>query len=540
MDSVIRASTPGNATPTDASLVSFFHEYPRIIGASNDFQVTVGYFAGIGYTAIPYLAVALFFLIVGVVFVCVPWRVLLCLPRRRPRPLVSAPEPATFFYAKKVASDEKSPDLFSEEDTSTEPSAPVLDEEISTVAAETAPPASNGCRFLPPPLCAVYPVSATIGLVLMAGAAAVALAGVIVSHQTLDDTLGVVRGGSHAVRLEGRAVVSLYTNASGELQSLVTSLESVVSSSSLSGLNFSDIPAQAKSIYRDVANVLNSLDSGLGSVNLAESIHFGLMLACAIVLLVLAFLTAAAFYLSNRFAIRSASVETARVHSDDPVALNQRRSRWTKWFLRITLLAPVLFAALSWVGLGASVVYGVLDGDLCSAASARQVQLLRGENIHGETGGPDHISSHSLDHLIYCPAVTSLTHVLDEQQRDLDKVSTALEPLLHHNITLQNYKQVIQDFESTGGFRATLLHGVLTEGEHILDMLSNGTQILEQWRACGPVLNILADALQEQCNSGIQAALLAFIGFILCVVFGSILLFYIVGCSKAQNQALGL
>ncbi|KAK4531916.1 hypothetical protein CCYA_CCYA10G2773 [Cyanidiococcus yangmingshanensis] len=536
MNSSLSAASSTNVTVIDGGLVSYFHHYPRILGASNQFEVTVGYFAGVGYTIIPYVAVALFFLVVGLVFLCVPWRALLCLPSR---PVTSAytAEPATFFYAKDAKRDGKEAEPFSDEDSSVGPSAPTLEQPMFS-----RPEAAPSCRFFPPPLCSVYIVSVSIGLVLLAAAAAIALGGVIVSHNSLDDTLDIVHQGSQSVRQQGKFVVALYTNASGLLQALIPRLALIAPASSLSGLNVSDIPAQAEQIYQDVVNVLDDLDNGLGSVHLAESIHFGLMLACAIVLLVLAFLTALAVYLSCHYALQREAAEASWTSNEEPpapVAL-RRTYRRHVWRIRLALCAPVLFVALSWVGLGVSVAYGVLNGDLCTAASARQIQLLHGENIHGNTGGPDHVSSHSLDHLIYCPAVTSLTNVLNEQQSDLDKVSAALYPTLHRNLTLENYQEVIQTFEASGGVLADLLRGDLSEGEQILSMLSNGTKILERWRACGPVLNILAGALQEQCNSGIQAALVAFIGFIMCVALSSIIAFYVVGCSKAQNKAIGL
>jgi hypothetical protein len=544
MNSLTSNVSSTNATVVDTGLVSYFHEYPRILGASNQFLVTVGYFAGVGYTAIPYLAVAVFFFVVGMILLCTPWRALLCLPRR-PVPSGQPPEPAAFFYARDLKEQSRGNEDNSEESFNLGASAPVVERTmIAPLPAKVSDGTRSSCRFFPPPLCSVYVISVSIGLVLLAASAAVALAGVIVSHSSLDDTLSIVHQGSENVREEGKAVVALYTNASERLDALIPSLSLVAPSGSLSGFNVSDIPAQAESIYQDVVNVLNDLDNGLGSVHLAESIHFGLMLACAIVLLVLAFLTAFAVYLSCYYAMQGVATGARWANDDGPpppaAATGQRGYRARMWALRFALLAPVLFVVLSWIGLGASVAYGVLNGDLCSAASVRQVQLLHGENIRGNTGGPSHVSSHSLDHLIYCPAVTSLTNVLNEQQSDLDKVSAALYPVLHRNLTLQNYQEVIQSFESTGGFEADLLRGDLTKGEEILSMLSNGTVILEQWRACGPVLNILAGALQEQCNSGIQAALLAFIGFILCVSISSIFAFYVVGCSKAQNQAMGL
>ncbi|KAK4535190.1 hypothetical protein CDCA_CDCA04G1215 [Cyanidium caldarium] len=577
-------STLTNATAVSTAVVSLFYDYPRILGGSNQLRVDFDYFKGVGFTAIPYVAVGVGLALLLLLLLVLPaavWSA--CAPgRARPLPYYDERPSGDIVLHSGVALAEPTPPkpsaplapqpngkaalMADEEDeepiegtrSSATAASPLPPEKLwaanGAVAAGAATPAAaesalcartpRACStFFPPPLACGYLISVAALLVLLAAALMVALVGNIVAHTSLEETFGAISGGVHAVRHRGQGVVDDYDRATNLINTLISSPEASLIGISSSSVNISSIRSEAQSIYHKVVSVVDTVNNGLGYARTAEWVRFGVLLGGTLLLWLLWVLIVGAVYTSCRLAIDAWS---------DPQLLNSAAAR-TRLHgccgrimrLRLMLFAAIVFVLLVWIGLGISTAYGVLNGDLCTAAVAREDQLLEGVNLDGTVSAS--VPSDSLGHLIYCPERSSVEGVLHKQQRILDgifsKLDSALRGLgvsLPANITLQDYQQVFSELESSGGTAIGLVRPFLNEGSQILGNVSDATTTLHNWLDCGPVVDILGSAIREQCNAGVQSALATFIGFFICSILGSLIALYVLVCSKIQNAELHL
>ena len=567
-----------NTTAVSTAVISLFYDYPRILGGSNQLRVDFDYFKGVGFTAIPYVAVGVGLALLLLVLLVLPaavWSA--CAPgRARPLPYYGERPSSDIVLHSGVALAEPTPPKPSAPPApqpngkaalmaDAEDGEPVEGTDSSATAASPLPPeklwAANGAAaagvesarrartpracstFFPPPLACGYLISVAVLLVLLAAALVVALVGNIVAHTSLEDTFGAISGGVHAVRHRGQGVVDDYDRATNLINTLISSPEASLIGITSSSVNISSIRSEAQSIYHKVVSVVDTVNNGLGYARTAEWVRFGVLLGGTLLLWLLWVLIVGAVYTSCRLAIDAWS---------DPQLLNSATARARLHGccgriirLRLMLFAAIVFVLLVWIGLGISTAYGVLNGDLCTAAVAREDQLLEGVNLDGTVSAS--VPSDSLGHLIYCPERSSVEGVLHKQQHILDgifsKLDSALRGLgvsLPANITLQDYQQVFSELESSGGTAISLVQPFLNEGSQILGNVSDATTTLHDWLDCGPVVDILGSAIREQCNAGIQSALATFIGFFISSILGALIVLYVLVCSKIQNAELHL
>lgn len=628
-----------------ADVVSFWHEYPRVFGASNRLLVEPAYFYGVGYTSIPYVIVAGVLAALGVVLLVVPFRAWArCCScscsgsgsgGRRAHSRATADservEDGDSAYSYRDAGNgigsagtggglepsappmPSAPALRSDAHLSswsklddaayrqtdhgngaydaTAPSAPVADDALhqqwrreqhrqsddADARSSHTDARTSGSRrgdagrksrrclpFFPPPWYSAY-LLVTYSLFIALGAGiTTAFIGNIVAHTSLTDTFDIVESGASEARADGERLLSTYSRVADLLEELSSLPVASALGIDLSAIDVDDIRAEARSIYNQVLDVAGAVDDGLGTARYAESWRFGGLLACGIVLWLLMVCGGMAVYVSCRFAASvtrrraSASLPPSSVSSAskayryDAGGVNAKRRRGNggccccgpvsaaRWLL----LGTLTLMTLAWLALAFSVAYGVLNGDLCVAASAREAQLRAGINLDGESdpSAPEN----SLERLIYCPAKEDLDSVLALQNRTvsgaLDELNDAISSLglTATTITLDNFDEIFAQLLDLGGIGSTPLGDVIRRGNETLTLIRGAQDILSSWAACTPVLNTLSSALAEQCDNGIHAATVSYVGFLISSIFATLFAFWIVSGSKAQNYAAGL